>query len=144
VTSRPVQLRTRLLYLAAAAFIPLAVMSGVSLVALVHQQRDQAERAGIEITRALSTAVDAELQRSISLLQVLAAAPSLERGEIERFYELTRRVLQNNPTWLTVVLADPAGRQITNTGFAYGEPLPPIVEPASFQSVVRTREPAIG
>src|SRR5207245_3383847 len=68
VTPRNVALRTRLSYLAAAAFLPLALMSGVGLLALVHQQREQAERAGIEVTRALSTAVDAELQRSMSAL----------------------------------------------------------------------------
>ncbi|HET7365576.1 MAG TPA: sensor histidine kinase, partial [Burkholderiales bacterium] len=141
---RPVALRTRLLYLAAAAIVPLAVMSGVSLLALLHQQRQQAERAGIELARALATAVDAELQRSISVLQVLAAAPSLERREIERFHELTRRALQNNPSWLTVVLADPQGRQVTNARYAYGDALPQIVDRASFERVLLGGEPAIG
>ena len=141
---RPVALRTRLLYLAAAAIVPLALMSGVSLFALVHQQRQQAERAGIELARALVTAVDAELQRSVGLLQVLANAPSLDRGEMERFYEVTRRVLQNNPSWLTVILGDPQGKQITNARFRFGEPLPPIVERESYERVLRTGEPAIG
>ena len=142
--TRPVALRRRLLYLAAAAIVPLALMSGVSLLALLHQQRQQAERAGIELARALVTAVDAELQRSISVLQVLAAAPSLERREIQRFHEVTRRALQNNPSWLTVILADPQGRQITNARFAYGDALPSIVERASFELVLRTGEPAVG
>jgi signal transduction histidine kinase len=142
--ARPVALRRRLLYLAAAAIVPLALMSGVSLLALLHQQRQQAERAGIELARALVTAVDAELQRSISVLQVLAAAPSLERREIQRFHEVTRRTLQNNPSWLTVILADPQGRQITNARFAYGDALPSVVERASFERVLRTGEPAVG
>ncbi|TMH25770.1 MAG: hypothetical protein E6H63_14400 [Betaproteobacteria bacterium] len=141
---RRVALRTRLLYLAAAAILPLALMSGVSLLALVYQQRQQFERAGIELARALATAVDAELQRSIGLLQVLASGPSLDRGEIQRFYEVTRRVLQNNPSWLTVILADPQGREITNARFGFGEPLPPIMERESFERVLRTGEPAIG
>jgi signal transduction histidine kinase/CheY-like chemotaxis protein len=141
---RPVLLRKRLLYLAAAAIVPLALMSGVSLFALLHQQRQQAERAGIELARALATAVDAELQRSISVLQGLANATTIDRQEIELFYELTRRVLQSNPTWLTVILADPQGRQLTNARFRYGEALPPIVERPSFERVLRTGEPAIG
>src|SRR5205085_8650152 len=131
MTPRKIALRTRLLYLAAAAFLPLAVMSAVGLLALAHQQRQQAERAGIEITRALSTAVDAELQRSISVLQGLSASPSLERGEMARFHELMRRVLESNPSWLTVILADPAGRQLANARIAFGEPLPSIVERAA-------------
>ena len=141
---RSVALRTRLLYLAAAALVPLALMSGVSLFALLHQQRQQTERASIELTRALSTAVDAELQRSISVLEVLASAPSLERGELERFYDVTRRVMQNNPTWLTVILADPQGRQITNARFAFGDKLPQIMERESFDLAVSTMQPVIG
>ena len=141
---RRVALRTRLLYLAAAAIVPLALMSGVSLFALVHQQRQQSERAGIELARALATAVDAELQRSMSVLQALASSPSLERGEIERFYDVTRRVMQQNPSWLTVILADPQGRQIANARFRFGEALPPIVERESFERLLRTGEPAIG
>lgn len=141
---RPVALRTRLLYLAAAAFVPLAIMSGVSLFALLHQQRQEAERAGIELARALATAVDAELQRSISVLQTLANATSLDQHDIERFYELTRRVLQSNPSWLTVILADPHGRQLSNARLRYGEVLPPIVERESYERVLRTNEPAVG
>ena len=140
----PVALRTRLLYLAAAAFLPVALVSGLSLFALLHQQRQQAERAGIELARALATAVDAELQRSISVLEGLANATTLDEREIERFYELTRRVLQSNPSWLTIILADPHGRQLANARFRYGEVLPPIVERASFERVLKTGEPAIG
>ena len=139
-----VALRSRLLYLAAAAFVPLALISGVSLVALVRQQGNQAERAAVELSRALSTAVDAELQRSISVLQVLASAPALERNEMERFYDVTRRVMDVNPTWFTVVLADPGGRQLTNARLPFGAPLGPIIERESFERTVRTGVPVIG
>ena len=61
-----VSLRQRLLVLAAASIFPLAVMSGVGLLVLVQQQRQQAQTAALEIARALSTAVDAELQRAMN------------------------------------------------------------------------------
>ena len=141
---RSITLRARLFYLAAAAFLPLAVMSGVSLFALVHQQRSQAERAGIELARALATAVDAELQRSLSVLEVLAHAPSLERGELARFHEVTRRVLETNPSWFTLILSEPSGSPITNARLELGAELPPLVERESFDAVVRTARPAIG
>ena len=139
-----VPLAGRLLVLAAAGILPLAIVAGIGLLALMHQQREGAERAGIEITRALSTAVDAELQRSISVLEVLAAAPALDRGEMQRFHDVTRRVLQANPSWLTVILIDPGGRQITNARFDYGERLPGLVEPESFEMAKRTRRAAVG
>src|SRR3954469_8335787 len=141
---RRVTLRSRLLYLAAAAFVPLAIISGVSLVALVHQQRSQAQRAALDLSRALSTAVDAELQRSISVLQVLAAGPALERGEMERFYEVTRRVMDVNPNWFTVILADAGGMQLSNARVPFGTPLGPVVERESFDIAVRTGTPVIG
>jgi len=144
VKPRNIALRTRLFYLAAAAFLPLAVMSAIGLFALAHQQRQQAERAGLEITRALSTAVDAELQRSLSVLQGLSASPSLERAEMARFHGLMRRVLDSNPSWLTVILADPAGRQLANARIAFGEPLPSIVDHESFELAVRTKLPLVG
>ena len=141
---RRVSLRARLLYLAAAAFLPLALMSGVSLLELVHQQRSQAERAGIEVTRALSTAVDAELYRSVSALQILASSPALERSEIRRFHEIIVRTLDYNPTWLTVILADPSGKQVLNARYAVTAGLPPVVEPESLARAVRERRPIVG
>jgi signal transduction histidine kinase/CheY-like chemotaxis protein len=137
-------LRTRLFVLAAAGMLPLALACAVGLGVLVQQQREQAERAGIEITRALSIAVDAELHRSIAALEVLASAPSLERGEMQRFYDVTRRVVASNPTWLTAILADPSGRQLVNSRFDYGADLPGIVEADSFNETLRTRRPIVG
>ena len=74
VPGRSVPLRRRLLLLAVAGMLPIALMSGVALVAIFYQQRAQAERAGLEISRALSIAIDAELQRSFSALKVVSNA----------------------------------------------------------------------
>jgi signal transduction histidine kinase/CheY-like chemotaxis protein len=144
VNPRRVPLRTRLLLLAAAGIVPLAIMAALGLGAMMHQQREGAERAGIEITRALSTAVDAELQRSISVLQVLAAAPALERAEPQRFYEVMLRVVQSNPGWLALILADPSGRQLVNSRFDYGAKLPATIEAESFERARRERRPVVG
>src|SRR5258708_3464285 len=144
MTPRRVWLRSRLLYLAAAGFLPLALMSGISLLALVQQQREQAERASIEVTRALSTAVDAELQRSISALQILASSPTLEPRQIGRFHQIIVRALDYNPTWLTVILADPSGKQVLNARLGPSADLPTTVEPESFDLATRTRRPLVG
>src|SRR5207249_94462 len=60
VTSIP--LRRRLLLLAVAGILPLAIMAAIGLRALAQQQRTQVERVGLEFARALATAVDAELR----------------------------------------------------------------------------------
>ena len=144
MTPRQVALRSRLSYLAAAAFLPLALMSGVGLLALVHQQRSQAERAGIEITRALSTAVDAELNRSLAVLEAIGTATVLDNGGLARYHDLVSRVVATRPQWRAVILHDARGRMILNTAYPLGGALPQTAESESIQIVLRKRHPAIG
>ena len=141
---RTVPLRRRLVLLAAAGMVPLAAMSGIALLALTKQHRDQTERAVLELTRALATAVDAELQRSVSVLEGLSIAPSLDNGDLKRFQSAAQRVAETMPTWFTIILFDRAGRQLVNTRFPFGADLPPIVERESFDRLLKTRSPVIG
>jgi hypothetical protein len=119
--------------------VPLLVMSGIGLYALAQQQRTQAGRIGLELARALATAVDAELRSSISVVQALATATSLDRGDLPGFQERAVRVLATQPNWVAVFLADPTGKRLLDTRFRYGVELGPILERASFERVVRTR-----
>ena len=102
-------IRRRLLLLAAAGVLPLAAMAGISLLVLMQQQRLQAQHTGLEVTRALATAVDAELGRSIAVLRGLAIGPALDTGDLVRYHESMRRVLETRPDWLSITLADPTG-----------------------------------
>ena len=136
-------LRRRLFMLAAACIAPLAAMAGVALFALAREQTAQAERAGIEVTRALGTAIDAELRRSISALQALSVSPSLDQNDLQRFHGAMRRVHEGG-SWVTLTLADPSGQQLANAVFPFGTRLPAVVEPESLQVVVRTGRPVVG
>ena len=71
IAVKSVPLRRRLLYLAAAGILPIALMSGLALLALFEQQRSQAARSGLEIARALSIAIDADIK---SYADVIKAA----------------------------------------------------------------------
>jgi signal transduction histidine kinase/ActR/RegA family two-component response regulator len=130
--------------LAAAAILPLAAMAGVGLWLLVQQQQAQAERSGLDISRALATAVDAELNQSVAALQVLSTSLALDQGDIPGFYARAQRVMASRPDWLVVILADPQGHVLANTGQPLGRALPPVVERPSFDRVVQTRQPVIG
>jgi signal transduction histidine kinase/ActR/RegA family two-component response regulator len=141
---KSVPLRRRLLLLAAASLLPIAIMSGVGLLALFHQQRSQAQRAALEITRALATAVDAELQRSISVLAMLATSARLDDAQFAPFEGRMRRAAATQPTWRGVVLSDPAGKQLINTWLPLGAPLPATLDMDSLREVVRTGRPAVG
>jgi len=139
-----VPLRRRLFLLAAVGIVPLLVMSGIGLYALAQHQRIQAERIGLELARALATAVDAELGSSISVLQSLATTVSLDRDDLVGFQERAQRILETQPKWAAVFLADLSGKRLIDTRFGYGAVLPPIAEKESFDRVVRTRAPTVG
>jgi signal transduction histidine kinase/ActR/RegA family two-component response regulator len=137
-------LRRRLYLLAAAAIVPLAAMAGIALLALAQQQRAQAERAGIELTRALATAVDAELQRSVAALEAMAISPALDSGDLRRFHESMRRVHAGRADWVTVTLADRTGQQLANATRPFGAELPKVVDPDSLERVFRSGRLVIG
>ena len=142
MTSEP--LSKRLFLLVAAAIVPLAVVAGLALFLIAKQQREQLARAGLEITRALATAVDAELERSLSAIDALSVARALDEGDLVRFHGAMSDVLKRDPSWLTILLAEPSGKLLVDAARPYGAALGSIVEAESFDQVVRTRRPAIG
>src|SRR2546428_3629418 len=113
--------------LAAAGFVPLAAMSGIGLYALAQQQRTQAERIGLELARALATAVDAELRSSASVVQSLATSIALDGDDLSGFQERAQRILETQPNWAAVFLAAPSGHRLADTRFRPGTVLPPIL-----------------
>jgi signal transduction histidine kinase/ActR/RegA family two-component response regulator len=139
-----IRLRHGLLLLTAAAILPLAAMTGLGLVALARQQRSQAQRVGLELARSVATAIDAELRSSIGVLEALATAATLERGDLPAFRERARKVVDLRPAWAAIVLARPDGTPLVDTRFAPGSPLPPIADRESFARVVGSRVPVVG
>ena len=139
-----VPLRRRLFLLAAVGIVPLVIAAGLGLRAQARQQRTQAERIGLELARALATAVDAELRSSISVLEALATSFTLDGTDLARFEERAQRVLATQPNWSAVFLADPSGKRLIDTRYPYGSPLLPILERPSFERVVRTRVSTVG
>jgi len=139
-------LRRRLLLLAAAAILPLAVMSALALNALFDEQRAQAQRASLDLARALATAVDTELRLTVSALQSLAAIEVSNPGpeDLATLYRVAQEVQRTRPEWRTIILAAPDGQGLFSTGRPLGSPLPPPVEAESFREAVSTGLPTIG
>ena len=127
-----------------ASILPLAVMAGIGLYALVQHQREQTTRSGLEITRALSTAVDAELSRAMSVLQAIGTAAVLHSGDLRAFHEVMKRVVATRPQWQSILLHEPHGRMLFSTNIEFGGVLPGTAEPESIAAAVRTREPVVG
>ena len=141
---RGVPLRRRLLLLVVAAILPIAAMSAIALAAIWLQQRDQAERLGLEIARALASAEDAELRRGIAALEGLAASEAIEEENLPRYHRVLERALAQHRDWLTITLADASGQQLINASRPYGEPLPRVFDRGSFEQALQSAAPAIG
>ena len=144
VHRRLLPLRRRLLRLVAAAMLPVAAMSAIALAAFWLEQRHQAERLGLEITRALATAEDAELRRALAVLQGMAASPSLDEANLRRYHAVMQRILADNPDWLTITLAEPGGEVVLNGQVPFGERPGPLSERNSFEEALRSGLPVIG
>jgi hypothetical protein len=137
-------LRRRLVLIAAAAIVLLAVAAGIGQFVLVDQQRAQVSRSALELTRALGIAVDAELRRSMSALQVLATSTSLDGNDREAFQRRAERVMATRPDWRTIILALPSGEIVVDTNGPATSPPRRVAERDSFERVARTLTPRVG
>jgi len=136
--------RQRIFVVVAAAVLPLAVMSAVALYAGYQQQRAQAERAGLDVARALSIAIDRELNRTLSVLKVLDDSLEGDSVNMRAFYGHARRVRADQPDWRAIIVYDAEGNALFNTEVAFGAPVRPVVERESFDAVVKTQQPTVG
>ncbi len=127
-----------------AGILPLAIMSGIGVAGLVQQQRAQAERATLEITRALATAVEAELQRTGSVLEAFASSATLDTANAAEFYQSAQRMAKAQPNWLTVILLDPDGTILFNANQGDASKVQKVAERDSFLRTIRTRAPVVG
>lgn len=138
-------LRSRLLSLVVIALVPLAAFSLSGIVFLAEAKRTDFEQSIADLGRALGSAVDNELQRSIAVAQTLASSPSLAAGDVRGFYEYCQAVLDQQPAWSSIGLATPDGRYVFNTIRPLGGKLPDFVgSPAEVAAAAGGRKPVIG
>ena len=121
-------LRSYLVGLTLATLLPVAFFAATVGYFLVSEQRETF-RAGAEArTLAVLTAVDHELNASISILSALATLPSLDEGDLAAFRLQAQRTLATLPQWSNINLALPDGQQVMNLQVPPGAPLPDIGE----------------
>src|SRR5689334_24666614 len=95
--SRSLPLRHLLVLLTAIGLLPLALLGIWSIhQASEYRQREQ-ERAMLDQARALSSAVDAELESAVVALSAISQSPALAAGDIRAFYEIARSLAQVQP-----------------------------------------------
>jgi signal transduction histidine kinase len=139
-----VTLRSYLVGLTLATLLPVALFAGTVGYFLVQEQRETFRTGAEARTLAVLTAVDTELEASISTLNALATLPALDTGDLVTFRDRAQRILATQPQWVNVNLARPDGQQVMNLQVPAGAPLPNIGDlDGSFARLRRTAKPVV-
>jgi signal transduction histidine kinase/ActR/RegA family two-component response regulator len=141
--ARASPLRMRLLLLAASGLLPLVIVFAWGLDHLVHEREAEAQRAVLELSRALSTAVDSEMRSTIRLLEHMGTSDELERADLRAFHLSARRAAEQFG-WRQVVLTDDEGRILFRSSEPFDKTTATPVEPKSLAQVIATRRPVVG
>ena len=140
-----VRLRTYLQGLTFAAMLPLAAFAIAVVVLTVEREREGLSQGAQARALTLLTAVESELRAHITTIEALAAMPSLDEANLERFRLIAAAVLESQLDWVNIELALPDGRQVMNLHLPPGAALPRISEtPERIARLLRERISVVG
>jgi signal transduction histidine kinase len=138
------RVRYHLFFAFVAVLVPMVVFAFLVIAAFGRQQRAAVERGAVDTARALINALDENLRSTITTLDALATAESLEAGDLRAFDAWARRALQSQPDWYDLILFGSDGYTLVDTQFAFGSGRRLASEPASLESAVATRRAVVG
>ncbi len=141
-------LRAHLLAFALVVLLPALTLGAATVWQMAGNYR-QAFEAGLSDTaRALSLALDSEIDRLGAALAALLTSPDLAhrdgdgQGGLEAFHTQARAVAGQLGTSFALLAAD--GRQVVNTAVPYGAPLPTgTAAPDALRRVLETGQPLV-
>ena len=116
------QIRAYLYLMAAAILVPVILFAGFALRLLDEAGTDTALARVALSSQQVALLVDDELSDASAALRVLAASPTLARGDLDAFYEEAKRAPLGPASW--TVLLDEQGAVLLNTLAPTGTPLP--------------------
>lgn len=135
-------LRSQLLTLAMVVLIPASVFSGLLLVLLWQQQQREIQDALSQAARAVTVAVDREIQSSISRLRLLSSTETLMREDWAQFDREAGRQVEVAQDWTNLILLDAGGRVLVNVAPSPGKPSE-LRSLAYLQEIAATGEPVV-
>lgn len=127
--------------MAAGILVPVVVFSGLALNMLQSAEKDAALRGLNETARGVALLVDRELYSAEAALRVLAASPSLARGDMAAFYREAKTASRGATSW--TFLADPDGDELINTYVPFGAALPKRFQPELMRRVLASRKTVV-
>ena len=135
-------LRHLLILLTAIGLVPLVLLGVWTIHGAGRYLEQEQERLLLGHARALSSAVDAELDATVAVLNSIAKSPQLAGGDLQGLHATAARLTR--PDWLGVILNDADGKQLFRTMAPFGAPQSRVAEPASLRQALRERRPVVG
>lgn len=137
-------LRRLLLRLAALGLLPVSLLGAWGVWSTVQSQRLDQQRTTLELSRALATAVELEIDATLRSLAVTARSPLLRDGDLRGFHEMVRQEAEAHPEWVALILADAQGRLLLHSALPYGNHDVRATEPASLAQAIESGLPVVG
>jgi len=106
VLPRRIGLRWVVVALTLSIVAPLGVLSLVSLQRAWRRQRANLERQNVSTVRAISVAIDSEVEITTAALDVFGALHALDTPDLSAFDSLARRLIVQQHDWSALILAD--------------------------------------
>lgn len=111
-----------LLILVLATMLPLAIFSAAVVLWIADLQGREARQGLTNTDRALSLAMDEQIETWRTALAALATSPALDSGDTAAFHVQAEAMVRRFGGWIAV--SRPSGQQIVNTLEPPGAPLP--------------------
>ena len=144
MSQRTHSLRKSLFKLAAIGLIPLAIVGTWGIGTTISQQEREMKRSALDLSRALASAVNAELDSTVGSLRTLSYTAALNQHDAREFYEIAQRAVKAKQSWSAIILTDADGQVIFKTVLPFGSPGGRIIDPKSLQQVIQSNAPAVG
>ena len=114
---------TYLVALALSSTLPIATVAGFFAYHFVAESSERTRADFEERLRLMRNAVELRIDNIVDDIEVLALAPSLQRGDLASFYAHALATARMRDAF-GVVLADRSGQQLINTRLPFGTTLP--------------------
>jgi len=137
-------LRQLLFLLTSLGLLPVAVIGAWSIHAAVARQQADLSHSIQALSRALASAVGAELDTTVQAVQSLAAQPALAARDVPAFYEAALRAVAAQSDWRAVILTDVDGKVLFKTSRPLGQADAGISDPPSLRTAMSVLHPVVG
>jgi len=139
---RPI--RMFLAHLVVLGLLPLALLGAWAVISTLSAQQDETQRTALELSRALASAVESELDATVQTLSTISRSSALQAGDMHAFYNTARDEVAAHPEWAAIVMADATGRLLFNTSLPFGSAEGRVVDTTSLARVLQTGKPTVG